>query len=109
MTSGPTRRDTEKYFVDNKYFGLDAANVTFFEQGVLPALTNEGKIIMEAADKVSVAPDGNGGVYASLRNSGILADMKRRGVRYVHAYCVDNCLVRVADPQFVGYCIAKQA
>ena len=33
MTSGPTRPDTEKFFVENSYFGLDPSNVIFFEQG----------------------------------------------------------------------------
>jgi len=33
MTSGPTRRDTEDFFKQNSYFGLDSQNVVFFEQG----------------------------------------------------------------------------
>lgn len=33
MTSGPTRKSTEEYFAKNKYFGLEMANVVFFEQG----------------------------------------------------------------------------
>ena len=33
MTSGPTHHETEKYFEKNAYFGLDAKNVIFFEQG----------------------------------------------------------------------------
>ena len=39
MTSGPTRRETEKYFRENEFFGLDERNVVFFDQGELnPAL-----------------------------------------------------------------------
>lgn len=33
MTSGPTHRETENYFKENSYFGLNSKNVIFFEQG----------------------------------------------------------------------------
>lgn len=36
MTSGPTRRDTEEFFIKNSYFGLNAADIIFFEQGIFP-------------------------------------------------------------------------
>lgn len=52
MTSGPTRGPTEKYFKDNKYFGLSPDNIIIFEQGVLPCISNEGKILMETKGKV---------------------------------------------------------
>ena len=35
--------------------------------------------------------------------------MHHRGIQYLYTYCVDNCLARVADPVFLGYCIAKKA
>ena len=35
--------------------------------------------------------------------------MERRGVKYVPQYCVDNAVVKVADPVFVGYCIEQGA
>lgn len=38
MTSGPTRPETEKFFKNNEYFGLDPSNVIFFEQGVFDLL-----------------------------------------------------------------------
>lgn len=85
--------------------------------GTLPCLTMDGKVILDAPDHVAVAPDGNGGIYAALRSAldrsdpsrTVLSDLASRKILYVHAYCVDNCLVRVADPVFVGFCLNKQA
>ncbi|KAJ3844907.1 UDP-N-acetylglucosamine diphosphorylase [Lentinula raphanica] len=117
MTSGPTRRDTEAFFKEHSYFGLSPKNVIFFEQGTLPCLTMEGKVFLETPGSVAVAPDGNGGLYAATRSPlsshdkshTVLSDLAQRNILYVHAYCVDNCLVRVADPVFIGYGISKQA
>lgn len=52
MTSGPTRGPTEKYFEENNYFGLGKDDVVIFEQGVLPCISNEGKILLESKSKV---------------------------------------------------------
>jgi len=81
--------------------------VVIFEQGVLPALTNTGKIILEEKDKISVAPDGNGGLYLALITNSILTNLQERGIKHIHAYCVDNCLVRIADPTFIGYSLTQ--
>lgn len=108
MTSGPTRGPTEKFFKENNYFGLSPENVLIFEQGVLPCISNEGKILMESKGRVAVAPDGNGGIYQALIASEARTDMRKRGIEHVHAYCVDNCLVKVADPIFTGFAAAKE-
>jgi UDP-N-acetylglucosamine/UDP-N-acetylgalactosamine diphosphorylase len=52
MTSGPTNKITEDFFQQNNFFGLDKDNVKFFEQGVLPCISNEGKILLESKSKV---------------------------------------------------------
>ena len=52
MTSGPTRAPTVEFFEENNYFGLSKENVFIFEQGVLPCISNEGKILMESKSKV---------------------------------------------------------
>lgn len=72
--------------------------------------------MLSSTSTISVAPDGNGGLYAALRrpltsdsSTTVLSDLRDRNIQYIHAYCVDNCLVRVADPTFVGCCIARNA
>lgn len=52
MTSGPTRQATEEFFTGNNYFGLCKENVTIFNQGVLPCISNDGEILLESASKV---------------------------------------------------------
>jgi UDP-N-acetylglucosamine/UDP-N-acetylgalactosamine diphosphorylase len=57
--------------------------------------------------QLAVAPDGNGGLYNALQNEGVIKSLKERGILYSHCYCVDNCLARVADPVFIGYCASR--
>ncbi|WWC90982.1 uncharacterized protein L201_005921 [Kwoniella dendrophila CBS 6074] len=116
MTSGPTRKETENYFKEMNFFGLNPDNVIFFEQGVLPALSDDGKLLLSTPSSLSVAPDGNGGLYAALRrpissdsDRTVLSDLKDNGIEYIHAYCVDNCLVKVADPVFIGCCLERNS
>lgn len=104
MTSAATDAETKKHFEENSFFGLNPTQVFFFQQGMLPAMTVDGKVIMEAKSKLAMAPDGNGGVYVALRQAGVLEDMEAHGVECVDCYCVDNALVRLGDPVFAGFC-----
>lgn len=107
MTSGPTMEDTKNFFKANEYFELEKENIVFFEQNTIPSFDFGGKIFLDNKHKVSRSPNGNGGLFEVLHEKGIIEDMKSRGIEYLHVYSVDNALVRVCDPQFIGYCISK--
>lgn len=109
MTSELTGDITEAYFRKHKYFGLAPDQVTFFNQGTLPCFNLEGtQILMNSNDAICESPDGNGGLYKALQYNGIIQDFDKRGIKHLHMYCVDNCLVKVADPILIGYAIDKQ-
>lgn len=109
MTSEHTKEPTEEFFKSHHYFGLSKDNIVIFDQGTLPCFAFDGKIIMDKPYSTARAPDGNGGLYKSLDETGVLDDMERRGIKYVHVYGVDNILVKMADPAFIGYCVLKNA
>jgi UDP-N-acetylglucosamine/UDP-N-acetylgalactosamine diphosphorylase len=109
MTSEHTQEQTEKYFRSNNYFNLNPNNIILFEQHILPALDFQGKILLDEKYKLTKAADGNGGLYRALKTRGILSEMKKRQIKYIHVYGVDNILVRIADPIFIGFCLEKKA
>ena len=55
-----------------------------------------------------MAPNGNGGVYMSLRDEGILSMLQKEGVQSIFQFGVDNILCHVADPTFLGFCASKE-
>ncbi len=104
MTSKPTRAATEMFFTKHHNFGLEPNDVIFFNQGILPAVSMDGKqFLLGSKNSIVESPDGNGGLYKALHDNKILDDFHKRSIEHIHAYCVDNILVKVADPVFIGY------
>ena len=103
MTSDATDAETRAFFAEKNCFGIPAARVHFFQQGMLPALNAAGEMLLERPDKIALSPNGNAGVYQGLVKSGALAEMQAAGVKLVYQYGVDNVLAQVCDPTFLGF------
>ena len=102
MTSEANYDATVAHFEENDYFGLDPQDVIFFKQGMWPGMTPDGKIILDAPGHIFMSPDGHGGMISALKANGCFADMKKRGVKTLFYFQVDNPMVEVADPAFIG-------
>ncbi|RKN79221.1 UTP--glucose-1-phosphate uridylyltransferase [Paenibacillus ginsengarvi] len=102
MTSPENNAETVRFFDSHGCFGYKPEDVYMLEQQALPSLDASGRILLSAPGEIGLAPSGNGDAFASLKRSGALADMLRRGVEWVFYYNVDNALIRIADPLFVG-------
>jgi len=107
MTSETNHTATIDFFEENGYFGYDPKQVKFFSQGMLPAVNEQGQIILEDKDQIAFSPNGNGGVFLALKDHGIMDEMLADGVEWVFIYGVDNALVKVAAPDFFGYTLAS--
>lgn len=110
MTSPATHADTEAYFAEQDHFGLGRENVCFFQQGTMPAVdVATGRLLLEAPGVLFTSPNGHGGTLTALTESGVLEEISRRGVKHVFYFQVDNPLVKIGDPAFLGKHIAVRS
>lgn len=77
-----------------------APETLLFQQAVFPRLTPAGELFHEEG-RVSFAPSGHGDFFRALRDSGVGADLKKRGVKYVYFSNIDN-LAATLDPMVIG-------
>ncbi len=102
MTSPENESDTVCYFRDREYFGLGRDAVFFFSQAFLPSITPQGQLILKDETHFFTNPDGHGGSIKALRRSGLLQELLDGGCTELFYCQVDNPLVKIADPPFLG-------
>jgi UDP-N-acetylglucosamine/UDP-N-acetylgalactosamine diphosphorylase len=104
MTSPATHDETVAYFQEHDYLGLDADQVRFFCQGMLPAVDPQtGRILLSEKGSVALSPDGHGGMLSALVASGCLDQASQRGLEVLFYGQVDNPLLQICDPEFLGF------
>ena len=102
MTSDKNHDKTVRFMEEMDYFGYDKDMVRFFKQDMAPAVDYNRKVYMEDKDRIATSPNGNGGWFLSMMNTGVLDRAKELGVEWLNIFAVDNVLQRISDPCFVG-------
>ncbi len=107
MTSPENHEATVRFFEEHDRFGLK--HVRFFVQGRMPAVDRQtGKVVLASKGEVALSPDGHGGTIAALATNGpdggpsCLQEMASQGIKTLFYFQVDNPLVQIADPAFLG-------
>lgn len=108
MTSPDNHEASLRFFAEHGRFGLP--HVRFFVQGQMPAVDRQtGKVLLAEKGRVALSPDGHGGTLAALAQPdpdggpSCLDEMRERGIRTLFYFQVDNPLVKIADPVFLGH------
>ncbi len=109
MTSETNDFATREFFRVMHFFGLDPKQVNFFIQRMLPVIDLHGNLLMNSKANIIMSPNGHGGAITALKEKGILSNMKERGIKNFFYHQVDNVLVRMADPIFIGHHLKSQA
>lgn len=102
MTSDKNDEATRAFLKEHNYFGYDEGNIHFFVQEMAPATDFEGKVYLEAKDRIALSPNGNGGWYKSMQTAGYEKLLDEMGIEWINIFAVDNVLQRIADPAFIG-------
>ncbi len=107
MTSRQNHAQVEAFLREHDWFGMSPVDVTLFCQRELPVVDRRGKLLLAEPWRVATSPDGHGGVVRALEVGGVLEDMRRRGIEWISYWQVDNPLVPIADPTFIGTVIER--
>lgn len=102
MTSELNDAATRAFFERHGHFGYPKDAVIFFRQGMVPAFSFDGRLLLEAKDSLALAADGHGGSLTALKRSGTLDLLRSRGIEHLSYFQVDNPLVYCIDPLFLG-------
>lgn len=107
MTSNENYLETLNFLEKNNYFGYPKGHTKLFIQGKIPLIDTKGKLLINKDMKIKEVSDGNGSVFSSLKNAGILKQMKEKNIKWIFIGGVDNVILKMVDPLLLGIAIDK--
>lgn len=103
MTSEINDKPTREFLKQKNYFGYDEKYIRFFVQDMAPCVDFNGKIFLEAKNRLATSPNGNGGWFNSLlKDKDAKQMLEESKIKYINFFGVDNVLAKMTDPAFVG-------
>ena len=122
QTSPATHQETIDFFKENDNFGLDPEDVLIFCQGTTPSVDfDSGKVLLAGKAQIARSPDGHGGMLEAInspqpdsplptvREKGILTELKNRGIEELFYFQIDNPVIDVCSPEFIGYHVLSKS
>lgn len=108
MTSQANHETTRAFFQEHGYFGLNSASVSFHPQGMLPVVERRrGRILLEERHQIATSPNGHGGAAAVIQS--LAPTLEQHGIQHLLYHQVDNPLLHLADPVFLGHHVLSES
>ncbi len=107
VTSATHHAAIVEYFRAREHFGLTGAEVSILTQEELPIVNRRGKLLLADRGRIAMSPNGHGGVLLRILEDDAFLALEMRGIRHIFYFQVDNPMVRIADPVFLGYHILE--
>lgn len=102
MTSEDNDKQTKNYIANHNFWGYPKDKIKFFTQEKLPLIDIDGKLILQEPYLIKEASNGNGNVFKSMKNHGIIEDLERNHIKWLSFGGIDNILLKNVDPLFIG-------
>jgi len=103
MTSPSVHEDTVHYFREHDNFGI-TDSLHFFCQNTMPSVDAQtGKVLLETTGKLSLSPNGHGGMLDALNRSGLLDRCLGDGIESFFFGQIDNPLSPTCCPELLGF------
>ena len=107
MTSEENHEQTKAFFQQNNYFGLGPNEIVFAQQGMLPVVDRRGRILMRSPFEIVRGPTGHGATVEVMRS--LAGEFRSRGVEQLFYMQVDNPMIEVCDPAFIGHHVLQKS